>query len=194
MRHAIPATFLFGLLLFFGSCSGTRQTPPSSSGATTSSAVDGPLAKAPVPTEMISLATAKECVTTHRFNEWAQLPLLLQLKGDALAAWDERAKKSGAMKTETKDSNKARSWLLSGLSSGQQQCWAQWCFYRGTVSKLDAKKADVKLQQSIWDLAAQYANRQVAKNYVQVDPYLKDAKDDFTRFAAEVEGKLPKGN
>ena len=192
MRHAIPATFLFSLLLFFGSCSGSRQTTPSSAGASASSAVDGPLAKAPVPKEMISLASAKECVTTHRFDEWAQLPLLFRLKGGSLAAWDERAKKAIAMKTETKDAAKARTWLLSGLSPQQQQYWAQWSFYRGFVGRLDTKKADAKLQQSIWDLAAPYADRQMEKNYVQVDPYLKNAKDDFSRYGAEVDAKLPK--
>lgn len=192
MRHAIPPTFLFCLLLFFGSCFGSRQTTPSSAGASTSCAVDGPLAKAPIPTEIISLASAKECMTAHRFNEWAQLPILLQLKGEALAAWDARTKKAIVMKTETKDGAKARTWLLSGLSSQQQQYWAQWSFYRDFVSRLNTKKADTKLQQSVWDLAAPYAARQMAKNYVQVDPYLKNAKDDFSRYGAEVTAKLPK--
>jgi hypothetical protein len=193
MRHLISTTSLIGLSLLACACSGTRQAPASTSAAQTSSAtVDGPLAKEALPTEIIPLSSAKECVTTHRFDEWAQLPLLFRLKGEALAVWDARAKKAIAMKTETKDGAKARTWLLSGLSSQQQQYWAQWSFYRGFVGRLDTKKADAKLQQSIWDLAAPYAARQIEKNYVQVDPYLKNAKDDFSRYGAEVDAKLPK--
>lgn len=190
---AIPSAAL--AILSMNACgdAGGRPTTSATVPLTAPAASEGPLAQAPLPKEIITLAVAKECIDSHRFDEWQQLRRVFRLEGQALAAWETREKQWSAMKAETKDGGKARTWLLSGLSAGQQRYWAQWSFYRGLVRDLDAKGANAKLQQQIWDLAAPYADRQMARGYVQADPYLSGAKEEYGRYQTEAKAKLPDG-
>jgi len=153
-------------------------------------AAEGPLASAPLPDDLIALEVAEECVTDHRFDEWAQVRKVFRFEGEALEAWNARQEKWAPMKEE-QGGVPARTWLLSGLRPEQQRYWARWVFYRNAVRLLSSSTSR-KLQERCWKLAAPYADRQMERGYVAEDPYLKgDAfQEDKMEYFAEVEKLL----
>lgn len=162
-----------------------KTTLPERTAATVSA--ESALASAPLPKELISLESAHECASKFMFNEWGQIVRVFRWKGAALKEWQDREKRWAKMKAETADGDRSRTWLLSGLSAGQQKYWAQWTFYRTRILVLDLANADKKVQQQCWDAAEAFATRQMKRDYVNEDPYLSEISEERDKYYAETE-------
>ncbi|TVR11984.1 MAG: hypothetical protein EA401_10040 [Planctomycetota bacterium] len=170
-------------------------TAPSSSTAATyndsSVAADDLLANAPLPTSVISLNAAKRSVNDFRWDEWQQLRRVFRFTPSVLAAWEERQDDWQRMHEASDDRVAARIWLLSGLRPEQQQYWAQWVFYRIAVRNF-SEDTSRGIQLKCWEMAKPYAKRQMERNYVEEDPYLRDISEEAASYRARVNQILGK--
>ena len=196
-RIALP---LFAALVAVIAVGCGAQTPRGDTARTTASSASkaeatdhskDALASAPLPRDVISLSAAKRSVGEFRFDEWQQLRRVFRFEPDALTAWEERQDDWNRMHKASDDRVSARTWLLSGLRPEQQLYWAQWAFYRIAVNRFD-EDTSRETQIKCWDMAKPYAKRQMERNWVENDPYLRDIREEAASYRARVEQILDK--
>jgi len=142
----------------------------------------GPAPKARPDAEALALAHGE-----NRWDEWAQLPLALDLDKSQRKAWGELTDAWGKRKAAGEDMVALRSQLLGNLSAEQQQYWVRYVLYRDAAWRV--RQADLTDTQfdKLWAAAAKPAQKLYADGVLTTNPYMKGLGETIDQVIAAVE-------